>query len=387
MGAGEYLRQGMTHPRLGEPVETDVLARFLPDNPGFWLARRLKAGHNSARVGACNTGICNMEDLVGMMRTGEILFGAMATFESLVNEISIVDFHAQKALADDRSVANLNDHVSLVSRPALTDRSGFVIGEGAGVLLLMNMELALEIGAVIYGEMLSARTAFGSESDSPDAAAPTEGVIDAMRLAIEDRAKLDGISIQQALNQLDVINGHGTSTPAGDINGMHCYDGFLKAHGRDPKRPVAVIYAKGGPRLDGIPSARQAGGNGTGHLLGGAASAAAAENMSILKEGILPAAVSAYSEVDANILESRYLYLTTQPTRLDADEVAAEAEGFDDSNGVAIKRKYRAERYRFGRENAGKQQEAEGWRDEQIAAIKGGTKKPADFLPPIGKRG
>lgn len=385
MAPGKDIREGMVNPYLSRKIPMNKLARYLADNPAFWLAKILDARHASTRIGACNTGICNMEDMVAAMRTGEILFGAVATFESAINETSIIGFNEQKALATDRSVALLKDHPSLVSRPGLFNRSGFVMGEGGGLLLLMNWDLAVELGAVIYGEFLSARTALG-ELQGLDAAAPTEGVILAMARGLIEAAKLDGVTPQQFVQDLDFINGHGTSTPAGDINGILCYDALLKRFGRDRRRPVWVVYAKGGPRLEGIDSARQAGGNGTAHLLGGAASAATVENQSIHEEGILPASVSGLGEADPKILETEHLVYTTAPTRANAEMGVSEAEGFGDNNGGAYSRKARLERYRRGREIAAQQAEARAQAAEWAADVRSGKRKPGEFIPPMKKK-
>lgn len=384
MAPGKDIREGMLNPYISRRIPMNKLARYLADNPAFWLAKILDARHASTRIGACNTGICNMEDMVAAMRTGEILFGAVATFESAINETSIIGFNEQKALATDRAVSLLRDHPSLVSRAGLANRSGFVMGEGGGLLLLMNWDLAAELGAVIYGELLSARTALG-ELQGLDPAAPTEGVILAMARGLIEAAKIDGVTPQQFIQTLDFINGHGTSTPVGDINGILCYDALLKQFGRDRRRPVWVAYAKGGPRLEGIASARQVGGNGTGHLLGGAASAATVEDVSIHEEGILPASVSGLSEVDPKILETQHLIYTTAPTRADTDVGVSEAEGFGDSNGGAWTRKYRAERYQGGREIARQQEEARAQAAEWAAEIRSGKRKPGDFIPPMKK--
>jgi 3-oxoacyl-[acyl-carrier-protein] synthase II len=386
LGPGKHIRDGMVNPYLSRKIPKDQLAKYLSDNAAFWLAKMLDARHASTRIGACDTGICNMEDLVAAMRTGEILFGAVATFESAINETSIVGFNEQKALATDRAVALLRDHPSLVSRAGLANRSGFVMGEGGGLLLLMNWDLAVELGAVIYGEFLSARTALG-DFQGLDPAAPTEGVILAMARGLMEAANIDGVTPQQFIQALDFINGHGTSTPVGDVNGILCYDALLKKFGRDRRRPVWVVYAKGGPRLEEIPSARQVGGNGTGHLLGGAASAATVENVSIHEEGILPASVSGLSEVNPKNLETRHLIYTTQPTQTDTEMGVSEAEGFGDSNGGAWTRRYRAERYRGGREAQSQQAESRARSREWAEEVRSGKRKPGDIIPELKKKG
>lgn len=387
MAPGKFIREGMVNSTLDKKLEKWQLAQYLADNVAYYLARWINARHASSRVGACDTGICNMEDLFAWMQAGKILFGAVSTFEAAVNVASVEGFFAQKALATNSSVARLLDHPSLVSMPGLARRSGFTMGEGGGVMLWMDYSLAMRLGLIIYGEVLGASTALGklNPGDPMDPAMPTTGVKLAFNNAINDWIKLDGITEKEAVAQIDLINGHGTSTPAGDINGAKCYDAIMEMHKRDPRRPVWVTYAKGGPRYDDHEDARQAGGNGTGHLLGGAATTAAVENLSVLEEGIIPGAVSSYEELDPEIANTQHLIYPTGPTPADIQVAVAEAEGFGDSNGVVITRKHDPDRMQMGRQMAGRQQEARAWRDEQFSRVRGGSAKAAEYLPPLRK--
>lgn len=380
MAPGEYIETGMSNIVLGLPLEPHHIELYISDAMGFLLGKLLGARHASTRPAACNTGPANIEDLVTRMRLGDILFGAVATFEAVIGDPSIAGFLAKKALANDRSVAILGDHPSLISRPGLPDRSGFVMGEGGGLLLLMNMELALHLGVCIYGEILAAETAMGPQ-ESPDPAAPTEGVRIAMEKAILKVARLDGISPEQVVAQLDFIHAHGTSTPAGDLNAIEYYARVLAKYRRDRRRPIPVIYAKGGPRLDWIPTARQAGAIGLGHLLGGAGAQASVEAMQILLHGILPPSVAGLGLVDPKIAGAEYLYFPTDPVRASVRIGKVDAQGFGDSNGEVWIRLHEDGIYLGGRETSSARAEAAAWRDEQLAAIQGGWAKPADFLP------
>ncbi len=386
LAPGRDIFAGMAHPILARPVPRNIVARYEGGNSSFWLARWLNARHASNRVAACNQGIANMENIVAAMRTGEFLFGALATFESAINAPSIVGFSAQMALSTDQSVAKLKDHPSLASRPGMKDRSGFVMGEGGGMFLLMEMSLAFAMGLPIYAELLSARTATGPRG-SIDAAAPTNGVILALERGLRDIAELDGISIEEVVRRLGWISGHGTSTPAGDINGASCYETVLERYGRKPGDPVFLTYQKGGPRI-WVPTARAAGGIGIGHCLGGSAMLAAVENVMIHGAGIVPPAVDNLAGVDPAILELERVVYATQPLQVDPDEAVdaiaiAEAEGFGDSNGGGATRGYRAGRYEGGSEAESRQVERRDWRDEQLEAIRQDKMKLGQFLPPL----
>ncbi len=374
MGPGEDLYEGMAFPALKRSVRKDIVARFLPDNPAYWLQKILKARHASSRVAACNTGIANLEFAFLAMKAGMARFYAVASADSLLNEIAIVDFNAQKALATDLSVSNLMDHPSLVSRPGTTDRSGFVLAEGGGVLLLMEETLAFETGAIIYAYLDGVATATG-QSKSQDPAAPTDGGILSMTNGLEMAAASCGMTEEEYVQFLTVINAHGTSTPAGDENGMAGYDRVLREKRRDPRSPVFVVYGKGGPRLDGIPSARRVGNGGTGHSLGGASLVAAVETIQMHRYGIIPPSVGSLDSVDPRILESAHLLYPTQPLSENVVKAQTSAQGFGDSNGDM----FTSQNPDHGTQNP----EAVARRDRWTEEVKSGQKKPAEFVPVI----
>jgi 3-oxoacyl-(acyl-carrier-protein) synthase len=369
MAPGKLVYEGMNNFVMGRPIEQDLLGHYITDTMAFYLGKILGARHSSARPGACNTGICNIEDVVDRMRTGEFLLGAIATFESAINETSIEGFLAKKALASNRAVAELKDHPSSVSRPGLKNRYGFTIAEGGGVLLLMDDEIAKELELNVYGWLLSAKTAMGPQGDV-DLAAPTEGVRIILRKGIEDAAKNADISPQKIVGRTTAIRGHGTSTRA-DTLAIHFYDQELRHFERDLRDPVIVSYDKGGPRIEGVPSASE-NAIGDGHPLGGAGTIAADEVMHIAEEGIVPPSVSELESVDPEILEARHVIYPTQPIRVDGDIFIVESDGFGDTHGLLVVEKNKE----YDRDSKAAQ-----WSREQFEEIEAGNLTPRDFIP------
>jgi 3-oxoacyl-[acyl-carrier-protein] synthase II len=163
--------------------------------------RHKLCGANSATATACATGAHAIGSAFHMIQRGdaEVMFAGGA--EAAVSPLCIASFAAMKAL----SVRNDDPHRA--SRPFDKDRDGFVLAEGAAVLILEELEHAKARGAKIYAEVLG----FGTSADATHIAAPDPqgtGAREAMRIAIND-AKLN-------LDQIDYINAHGTSTPLGD---------------------------------------------------------------------------------------------------------------------------------------------------------------------------
>jgi 3-oxoacyl-[acyl-carrier-protein] synthase II len=158
-------------------------------------------GVNSATSTACATGGHAIGHAYEMIQRGgaELIFAGGA--EAAVTPLCIASFAAMKALS------TRNDEPTRASRPFDRDRDGFVLAEGAAVLVLEELEHARRRGARIYAEVCG----FGSTCDAQHIAAPDpqgEGAREAMVMAIED-ARIN-------LDQVDYINAHGTSTPLGD---------------------------------------------------------------------------------------------------------------------------------------------------------------------------
>ena len=159
-------------------------------------------GPNHAVVTACATGVHALGDAARLIALNDADVMVAGGAEAAVAEIGMAGFCASRALS-----TNFNDNPTAGSRPWDRDRDGFVMGEGAGVVVLEELEHAKARGAKIYGEVIG----YGMSGDAYHITAPTEdgdGAFRAMRAALRS-ARLSPADIQY-------VNAHGTSTPMGD---------------------------------------------------------------------------------------------------------------------------------------------------------------------------
>jgi 3-oxoacyl-[acyl-carrier-protein] synthase II len=160
-------------------------------------------GPNSSPVTACATGTHAIGDSFTLIKNGKADLMVCGGAEAAICPIGIAGFSAARALCD-----TFNDNPSKGSRPWDKDRSGFVMGEGAGVLILEEFEHAKKRNAKIYGEVKG----YGLSGDAFHITKPSEdgsGGFRAMQMALKE-SKLDS-------DEINYINAHGTSTPVGDM--------------------------------------------------------------------------------------------------------------------------------------------------------------------------
>jgi 3-oxoacyl-[acyl-carrier-protein] synthase II len=190
-------------------------------------------GPNMAIVSACTTGLHCIGEAGRMIEYGDADVMVAGGSEATVSPLGIGGFAAMRALS------TRNDDPQTASRPWDRDRDGFVLGEGAGVMVLEEYEHARARGATIYAELAG----FGMSADAGHMTAPN---LDGPRRAMLGAMRNAGVNA----DQVDYLNAHGTSTPLGDLNESNA----IKAALGDHAKKIVVNSTK----------------SMTGHLLGGA---------------------------------------------------------------------------------------------------------------------
>lgn len=184
-------------------VSPFAMTGFLANMPSHHVSLAAGTlGPISTVVAACATGTQAIGEALEFIRRGSADMMITGGSEGLIHEAAVAGFGAMRALS-----THYNDTPERASRPFDKDRDGFVLSEGAGVVILERLDHALARGARIYAELLghaSASDAFHVAVPDPEMA----GAVRAMRWAIED-ANLE-------LTQIDYINAHGTATPVND---------------------------------------------------------------------------------------------------------------------------------------------------------------------------
>jgi 3-oxoacyl-[acyl-carrier-protein] synthase II len=213
-------------------------------------------GPNSCAVTACATGNHCIGDAYRLIQRGDADVMVAGGAEAAVTPLGVAGFAAAKALSFR------NDEPTKASRPFDKDRDGFVLGEGAGVVVIEELEHALRRGARMYGEIIG----YGMNSDAYHITAPPEegeGAVRCMELALKD-AGIDR-------NQIGYINAHGTSTMADAIE----------------TRAIKRVFGEQAFRIP-VSSTKSM----TGHLLGAAGGVEAVFSLLALFHGILPPTVN-----------------------------------------------------------------------------------------------
>jgi 3-oxoacyl-[acyl-carrier-protein] synthase II len=180
-----------------------ALINSLPNMPSHYVSRFFQAlGPLNTPSTACAAGTQAIGDAMDMIRNHRADVIIAGGVEAILQDYTIAGFTAMTALATE-----YNDDPARASRPFDADRSGFIMGEGAGVLILESLAHAIKRGARIYAEVLG----YASSSDAYHVAAldPSgDGAVRVMKWALEDA--------QISVDEVGYINAHGTSTPAND---------------------------------------------------------------------------------------------------------------------------------------------------------------------------
>ncbi|MCY8381872.1 beta-ketoacyl-ACP synthase II [Bacillus haynesii] len=274
---------------------------MIPDMATGQISISLGAkGVNSCTVTACATGTNSIGDAFKVIQRGDADVMISGGTEAPLTRMSFAGFSANKALST-------NPDPKTASRPFDKNRDGFVMGEGAGIVVLEELEHALNRGATIYAEVVG----YGSTGDAYHITAPApngEGGVRAMKEAIKDAGLFP--------ENIDYINAHGTSTPYNDkfetiaikkVFGEHAYK-------------LAVSSTK----------------SMTGHLLGAAGGIEAIFSVLAIKEGIIPPTINIETPDEDCDLD----YVPDQARRQDVNVVLSNSLGFGGHNATLIFKKY-----------------------------------------------
>ncbi|MGD9945897.1 MAG: beta-ketoacyl-ACP synthase II [Burkholderiaceae bacterium] len=256
-------------------------------------------GPNYAIVSACTTGLHCIGDAARLIEYGDadaILAGGA---ESTVSPLGLGGFCAARAL----SVRN--DDPETASRPWDKDRDGFVLGEGAGVLMLEEYEHAKRRGATIYGEIAG----FGMSADAHHITAPN---MDGPRRCMQVALRSAGI----AADQVDYLNAHGTSTPLGDKNETEAIKAAL---GEANARKVVVNSTK----------------SMTGHLLGGAGGIETVFTVLAVHNQVSPPTINIFNQDPECDLD----YCANTAREMKIDIALKNSFGFGGTNGTLVVRR------------------------------------------------
>lgn len=273
----------------------DIAAGFISMKYGFM-------GPNYATVSACASSNHGMIDAMNLIRLGKADVMVAGGSEAAVNEPSVGGFNAMQALS------TRNDDPAHASRPFDKDRDGFVIGEGAGALILEEYEHAKARGAKIYCEIIGG----GASADAYHFTSPHpegKGAIKSMRDALKDA----GIGA----GEVDYVNVHGTSTPAGDIPELLAVANVLGDH----------VYKVN------ISSTKSM----TGHLLGAAGAIEALACILAITRGVVPPTINC-ENLDPQIDPQLNLTLNKSQKR-EVNCALSNTFGFGGHNSTVIFRK------------------------------------------------
>jgi 3-oxoacyl-[acyl-carrier-protein] synthase II len=280
---------------------TDII---INEAPGMVCIRTGATGPNFSHVSACATGAHSIGEAMRAIRHGYVDGMIAGGAEATITILSVGGFNAMRAMS------TRNDAPEKASRPFDQDRDGFVIGEGAGIVILEELEHAKRRGARIYAELVG----YGANSDAHHVAAPApehRGAQACFRLTLED-AKLPPSAIEY-------INAHGTST---DLNDKNETIAVKKVFG-DHAYKLAISSTK----------------SMTGHTLGAAGGIEAGITALAIARGVLPPTTNHETPDPDCDLD----YVPNQAREVRVDVAMSNSFGFGGTNAALIMTRYKGD--------------------------------------------
>ncbi|MBX7226835.1 MAG: beta-ketoacyl-ACP synthase II [Chitinophagales bacterium] len=274
----------------------DIAAGHISIKHGF-------RGPNFSVVSACASSTNALIEAYNLIRLGKSDAFIVGGSEAAITEAGIGGFNALKALSER------NDSPETASRPFDLDRDGFVMGEGAGGLVLEELEHAQKRGATIFAEMIGG----GMSADAYHMTAPHPeglGALNVMKNALDDA--------QISTESIDYINVHGTSTPLGDISEIKAIEQLFGEHAYN----INISSTK----------------SMTGHLLGAAGAIEAIASILALQHNFIPPTINHFTDDPA--FDSRLNLTFNQAQQKQVSVALSNTFGFGGHNASVIFRKY-----------------------------------------------
>ena len=286
-----------------ERVGPFLVTAMIPDMGAGYVAIYANArGPNYATVSACSSANHAIGDSLNIIRRGDADVMLAGGAEAGIGEIPVAAFSAMRALSTAR-----NDDPEKASRPFDAERDGFVIADGAGILVLEELEHARARGATIHAEVVG----YGATDDASHITLPApggRGAVESMRVAIAD-AGLTPVDI-------DYINAHGTSTPPND---------------RSETAAIKTLFGDAAYHVP-ISSTKSM----TGHLMGAGGGVEAIATIQAMKTGIVPPTIN----LEHPDPECDLDYVPNEARRVEVEVGMSNSFGFGGHNATLVFRRY-----------------------------------------------
>jgi 3-oxoacyl-[acyl-carrier-protein] synthase II len=286
-----------------ERIGPFLVTALIPDMAAGYVAIYANArGPNYATVSACSSSNHAIGDSLNIIRRGDADVMIAGGAEAGIGEIPVAAFSAMRALSTKR-----NDDPTAASRPFDAERDGFVIGDGAGILVLEALEHATARGARIHAEVVG----YGATDDASHITLPApggRGAVQSMRVAIADA----GLTT----DDIDYINAHGTSTPPND------------------RSETAAIKTLFGERAYRIPVSSTK--SMTGHLMGAGGGIEAIATIRAIQTGIVPPTINQeHPDPDCDLD-----YVPNEARQAEVEVGMSNSFGFGGHNATIVVRRY-----------------------------------------------